>query len=82
MAKTKTTPRSSVRTKKADDPVAVAPVEKVAAPITVAEYSGLQQAFDFLNAKLFDGSLPNVVITLECRAHSGGHFSPDRLAHR
>ena len=82
--KTKTTKpaRSNVRTKKADDPVAVAPVEKADPPITVAEYSGLQQAFDFLNIMLFDGALPNVVILLQRRAHSGGHFSPDRFTWR
>ena len=82
--KTKTTKpaRSNVRTKKADDPVAVAPVEKADPPITVAEYSGLQQAFDFLNIMLFDGALPNVVILLQRRSHSGGHFSPDRFTSR
>jgi SprT-like family len=69
MAKTKTR-RSIARTKKAD------------APITVAEYSGLQQAFDFLNTKLFDGALPNVVILLQRRAYSGGHFAPDRFTSR
>jgi hypothetical protein len=93
-SKTAKPARSSVRIKKTIAPVTVAPVEKAddptigaltekaVAPITVAEYSGLQQAFDFLNAKLFDGALPNVVITLECRAHSGGHFSPDRFTWR
>ena len=95
-------PRSSVRTKKADDPVA--PVEKADDPtigellddaselldekpddpvaITMLEYGGLQDAFDFLNAKLFDGKLPNVVILLQRRAHSGGHFAPDRFTRR
>jgi predicted SprT family Zn-dependent metalloprotease len=63
-------PSSTVRPKKAD------------APITVAEYTGLQEAFDFLNTKLFDGTLPNVVILLQRRAHSGGHFAPDRFTSR
>jgi predicted SprT family Zn-dependent metalloprotease len=51
-------------------------------PITPVEYGGLQAAFDYLNAKLFDGTLPNVFITYQRRAHSGGYFSPDRFASR
>jgi predicted SprT family Zn-dependent metalloprotease len=93
-SKTAKPARSSVRIKKAIAPVTAAPVEKADdptigaltekadAPITVAEYSGLQQAFDFLNANLFDGMLQNVVILLQRRAHSGGHFSPDRFTYR
>jgi hypothetical protein len=71
MAKTKT-PHSNVRTKKAYDATA----------ITMVEYGGLQAAFSFLNDKLFDGALKNVVIALQRRAHSGGHFSPDRFTSR
>jgi SprT-like family len=70
-------PASNVRTKKADEPV-----EKADEPVTTAEYNGLQAAFDFLNAKLFAGALKNVVILLQRRAHSGGHFSPDRFTRR
>jgi SprT-like family len=51
-------------------------------PITPLEYSGLQQAFAFLNAKLFDGQLPNVFLTMQRRAKSGGYFSPDRFTKR
>ena len=51
-------------------------------PITPKEYGGLQAAFSFLNTRLFDGKLPNVVIVLQRRAHSGGHYSPSRFSSR
>jgi SprT-like family len=51
-------------------------------PITPLEYSGLQQAFAFLNAKLFDGALPNVVLTYQRKAKSGGFFGADRFTRR
>lgn len=50
--------------------------------ITPIEYGGLQEAFDYLNGKLFAGALPDVFITYQRRAHSGGYFSPDRFASR
>lgn len=69
--KTKT-PRSNVRTKKADDPVA----------ITTIEYGGLQAAFDHLNRVLFDGKLPDAFITYQRKPHMRGHFSDDRYSAR
>jgi predicted SprT family Zn-dependent metalloprotease len=51
-------------------------------PITSVEYPGLQKAFEFFNRVLFDSELPNVVITLQRQAHSRGHFSANRFAHR
>jgi hypothetical protein len=66
------TPRSNVPTKKTDEPSAITPVE----------YGGLQTAFDYLNRVLFDGTLPNVFITYQRRAHSGGYFSPARFSNR
>jgi len=63
-------PPSNVSTKKSDE------------PITPVEYGGLQAAFDYLNIKLFDGTLPNVFITYQRRSHSGGYFSPDRFTSR
>ena len=53
MAKIKKTSRSTVRTKKTDDPGA----------ITTVEYGGVQAAFDHFNKTLFDGKLPDVFIT-------------------
>lgn len=63
---------SSVRTKKPDEPTA----------ITMKEYGALEEAFDFLNSKLFDGMLQNVQLVYGRRAHSGGHFAPDRFTYR
>jgi predicted SprT family Zn-dependent metalloprotease len=58
--------------------------EKPDAPvaITMLEYGALEDAFDFLNAKLFDGMLQNVQLVYGRRAHSGGHFAPDRFTYR
>jgi hypothetical protein len=49
---------------------------------TIAEYSGLQAAFEHLNKDLFGGGLPNVMIVEARRAHSAGHFSANRFATR
>jgi hypothetical protein len=49
---------------------------------TVAEYSGLQVAYDHLNFELLGDELPNVMIVLTRRAHSYGHFAADRFAAR
>jgi len=50
--------------------------------ITRTEYSGFQSAFDFFNAELFDGSLRELLITLQRKANSSGYFSPKRFAGR
>src|SRR6516164_7941244 len=50
--------------------------------ITPVEYSGLQDAFDHFNRELFDGSLPDVFITYQRKAHSHGYFSADRFSGR
>lgn len=49
---------------------------------TTAEYSALDEAFDFYNAHLFDGRLPPCLITLQRKARALGYFSPDRFASR
>jgi hypothetical protein len=51
-------------------------------PLTEAEYSGLQQAYEFMNAALFCGKLPDLMITLQRKANSGGYFHADRFAWR
>jgi predicted SprT family Zn-dependent metalloprotease/ribosomal protein L37E len=53
-----------------------------AEPITVAEYRGFQQAYDFFNAELFGGTLPNLLVTLQRKANSRGYFSPDSFRAR
>jgi SprT-like family len=50
--------------------------------ITPIEYSGLQDAYDHFNAQLFGGSLPDVFITYQRKAHSHGYFAPDRFSGR
>jgi predicted SprT family Zn-dependent metalloprotease len=50
--------------------------------ITPIEYGGLQAAFDHFNAGLFNRTLQDVMIVYQRRAHSFGHFAPDRFAVR
>ena len=42
---------------------------------TEETYAGFQKAYDFLNRKLFDGELPNCLITLQRRNRTYGYFS-------
>lgn len=50
--------------------------------ITPIEYGGLQEAYDHFNAALFDGGLPDVMITLQRKSRSMGYFAPDRFSGR
>jgi predicted SprT family Zn-dependent metalloprotease len=50
--------------------------------ITQAEYQAFQQAYDFFNAELFGGTLPNVLVTLQRHAKAYGYFSPERFVER
>jgi Zn finger protein HypA/HybF involved in hydrogenase expression len=50
--------------------------------ITQTEYEGFQRAYDYFNKELFDGALPQVLITLQRRAHSRGYFSNDKFQAR
>ncbi len=50
--------------------------------ITQAEYRTFQQAYDFFNAELFGGSLPDVLVTLQRHAKAYGYFSPERFIGR
>jgi len=40
--------------------------------ITRAEYQAFQEAYDFFNAELFGGKLPNVLVTLQRHARAKG----------
>jgi hypothetical protein len=53
-----------------------------ATAITPIEYCVLQQAYDHFNFELFGGRLPDLMITLQRRANSYGHFSADRFSSR
>jgi len=54
----------------------------VPASITEIEYAGIQAAYDALNAQLFGGSLPPVLITFQRHAKAYGYFHADRFASR
>lgn len=46
---------------------------------TEATYDELQIAFDFFNTHLFDGQLPQCLITLQREKRTYGYFSPERF---
>ncbi len=50
--------------------------------ITPDQYGAFQQAYDFLNAALFAGSLPPVMVTLQRHAKAYGYFAPERFIGR
>ena len=52
------------------------------AAITITEYQGFQKAYDFFNRELFEGSLPQVLVTLQRHAKTRGYFSPERFSGR
>jgi hypothetical protein len=56
--------------------------ERKPVAITPVEYGGLQAAYDHFNKELFGGELPDVMIVLQRKSHSGGHFAPNRFAGR
>src|SRR6185312_13465100 len=47
--------------------------------ITSQQYLDFQNAFDFFNAELFGGALPQVLVTLQRHARARGYFSPERF---
>jgi SprT-like family len=51
-------------------------------PITPAQYRAIQEAYDFMNRRLFDGTLPDVLVTLQRKARSRGYFAAERFAGR
>ncbi len=50
--------------------------------ITQAEYATFQRAYDFFNAELFAGTLPNVLVTLQRHARTYGYFGAERFVGR
>ena len=50
--------------------------------ITEREYHAFQVAYDFLNAELFGGSLPHVLVTFQRHAKAKGYFVADRFEGR
>lgn len=49
---------------------------------TTEQYVNFDFAFRFLNARLFEGSLPRCLITLQRKHGVGGYFAPDRFIQR
>ena len=60
------------------------PLAEVAyrSPLTAIEYGTFQDAYDHFNAALFDGRLPQVLITLQRHARARGYFSSHRFQRR
>lgn len=50
--------------------------------ITPKHYRAFQEAYDFFNAELFDGTLPHVLVTLQRHAKARGYFSAERFRGR
>lgn len=50
--------------------------------ITRKEYVSLSDAYDFFNARLFDGKLPECLITFQRHAKSRGYFCANRFSGR
>jgi hypothetical protein len=53
-----------------------------AAAITPIEYAGLQVAYNHFNVQLFNGRLPDVMITYQRRGNSRGFYGHERFAGR
>jgi hypothetical protein len=64
-----------------EDPETAAPAT-ARQTITEAEYSGLQQAYEFMNGVLFDDELPDLMITLQRQANCKGYFGAERFTWR
>jgi hypothetical protein len=50
--------------------------------ITATEYREFQDAFNWFNVHLFDGSLPEALVTLQRKARARGYFSENRFTNR
>lgn len=57
-------------------------VSRTIQKITTLEYGSFQKAYDYFNDKLFQGSLPQVMITFQRHAKTRGYFSPERFSGR
>lgn len=50
--------------------------------LTAREYATIQEAYDYFNEALFEGALPQVLITLQRHGRALGYFSPERFQSR
>lgn len=49
---------------------------------TIAEYTGIQKAYDFFNEQLFSGTLPDVLVTLQRKPKMRGYFWAEQFTPR
>lgn len=50
--------------------------------MTATEYSGLDEAYQHLNAALFDSALPDCLIVLNRKSNAKGYFAAERFENR
>jgi predicted SprT family Zn-dependent metalloprotease len=55
---------------------------KTVEAFTRIEYDAFQRAIDFFNAELFEGKLPQGMLTLNRKANSKGYFAPEKFSSR
>ncbi len=49
---------------------------------TIRQYKEFQQAYDYFNGELWNGDLPQLLVTLQRKPKMLGHFAPERYEHR
>ena len=49
---------------------------------TVQQYREFQEAYDYFNAELWEGKLPQLLVTLQRKPRMMGHFAAERYQHR
>ena len=50
--------------------------------MTSEQFSNLDHAYDYFNRELFDGKLPDCMITFQRKRGAAGYFAPERYKHR
>jgi predicted SprT family Zn-dependent metalloprotease len=51
-------------------------------PVTTPQYKAFQDAYDYFNGTLFNNQLPQVLVTLQRKAHSKGYFHAMKFSSR
>ena len=49
---------------------------------TVQQYREFQEAYDYFNGELWEGKLPQLMVTLQRKPRMMGHFAAERYQHR
>ena len=58
------------------------PTKATATQHTVQQYREFQEAYDYFNGELWEGKLPQLMVTLQRKPRMAGHFAPERYQHR